>query len=118
MNTRALANSFKTVIYIKPTLLIIAANLLLMITIILLQKLIPPVVPLLYGKPTGEEQLTSRANLLIPPVLAIATNIINLALIQILKDNFLQKILLSLGFILTILSTITTLKIIFLIGNL
>lgn len=104
----------------KPavTITIFLLNIIVLIFIFAVKNLLPPEIPLLYGKPSGEEQLVPKIYLFIPPSLAIVFLLLNLILIKFIKDKFLQYSLLSLSLIITILSTITVLKIISIVGNL
>ena len=72
--------------------------------IFLLQANLPPEVPLFYGLPEGEEQLTSSARLVIPLTL-------------FLRNSFLQKTLVLVSFAISILSFLTTLRIVLLVGS-
>ena len=81
-------------------------------------KRIQPEVPLFYGSPEGEEQLAASWMLAIPAIIASAFTIVNTTLSYFLKDDFLKKSLIIGAFTLTVLSTITTLKIIGLISSL
>ncbi len=81
-------------------------------------KVLPPQVPLFYGSPEGEDQLAANWMLIIPSVCAILFLIINSAISYFMKDEFLKKTLTASVFIATLLSIVTTLKIIGLVGNL
>ncbi len=98
------------------TLLLI--NLLLIILIVFARRFLPPVVPLFYGQPQGREQLAKSTFLVIPPLIALLVVAINTSIIFFMKNKFLQKVLLGLAIMTTVLSTITIVKIIFLVGNL
>lgn len=97
--------------------MILIINISIIIFIILIQNNLPPQVPLFYGKPYGAEQLTTSISLVFPPLLSIVVSIINSIVIFLIEDDFLQKILLVSMYTLTLLSAITVIKIIFLIGN-
>jgi|SRR3989344_9029445 len=85
--------------------------------IFLLQANLPPEVPLFYGLPEGEEQLTSSARLVIPLTLSIFITIINFIIILFLRNSFLQKTLVLVSFAISILSFLTTLRIVLLVGS-
>src|SRR3990172_4085421 len=87
-------------------------NLLLVALVLVAQETLPPVVPLFYGKPQGEEQLAQSLFLSLPPFISLLITLINLAFIYLLDNRFLQKVLLGLAIGVTILSTITVIKII------
>ena len=101
----------------KISLLCITINLLLIATIFLLRKNLPPLIPLFYGLPVSQSQLSPLWGLAIPESVAIGLIVINEIISKLTKDTFLEKILLSLSVAVTVLSTITVLKIIFLIGS-
>lgn len=88
----------------------------LLITLIV-QRNLPPVVPLFYGYPEGEEQLAPSLYIALPSFIAIVISLANVAITFIIKDVFLKKTLIAAGFVVTLFSTITTLKIIFLVGS-
>ncbi len=93
-----------------------AINLALILIIVLLKGFLPPEVPLFYGKPVGEMQLTSALGLLIAPVASILITLINISLNFWVKDLFAKKILIISAFFVSVLTAITVLKIIFLVG--
>lgn len=95
----------------------IALNLVVLILTILVQNNLPPVVPLFYGLPTGEEELSQKIFLTIPSLISLLIIFANVVLIKYTKDSFLPKVLLGLIIGSTILGAITTIKIIFLVGS-
>jgi len=86
--------------------------------VLLLQKRLPPEIPLFYGLPEGEDQLTTRLGLLIPAITALIIVLVNLILTRIVDDEFLKKSLIIAGFGVIIFSLATTLKIILLVASL
>ncbi len=104
--------AFKKLLYVSFGLSIINLTL-----VIALQKYLPPQVPLFYGAAEGEEQLTSSLGLIIPASLSIILILLNSLLSLFLESNFLQKILSIVSFTVTLLSAITVIKIILLIGS-
>lgn len=94
-----------------------AANLAVAVTILVLQNNLPPVVPLLYQLPIGEEQLVSRIFLIIPSLAALLILAVNLFLLKISKDSFVQKVLVGLSIAITLLASITSIKIFLLVGS-
>lgn len=91
-------------------------SILLIIIIIALTNYLPPEVPLFYGEPVGEAQLTSSSKLVIAPLISLSISIINFFLLKIVKDIFLQKLLMITSLFIAILIGITVVKIIFLVG--
>lgn len=81
------------------------------------QKVLPPEIPLLYGLPEGEDQITNSAGLMIPNLIAIASIVVNATLAFFLEDKFVKTVLIYAGLAIVIFSTITTVKIIFLVGS-
>jgi hypothetical protein len=85
--------------------------------ILVVQKNLPPEVPLFYGLSKGQEQLASPLGLLIPGGLSLIVIIINTSLAILLSNKFLQQTLVVSAFAITLFSIITTTKIIFLVGS-
>jgi len=82
----------------------------------LLSSFLPPEVPLFYGKPVGGGQLTKTLGLMIAPVSSLAILAVNCAIAILTKEIFTKKMLIFAAFAACLLSTITTFKIIFLVG--
>jgi len=99
---------------ISPCLLI---NFLVVVFIFFVMSKLPPVIPLFYGSPEGETQLAPQTFLFIPPLICLVITLVNSMISRLLKDEFLQKVLIGAIYTTTILSTITVVKIVFLIGN-
>jgi hypothetical protein len=110
-------NPFKFLPYFKISIFVLLINTLIIALILYLRKSLPPVVPLYYGKPAGEEQLGSSLSLLLPPAISIILTIINSIFAKLTSDPFLQQVLIGLTIVVSVLSTITVLKIIFLVGS-
>ena len=87
------------------------------ILILILQKRLPPEVPLFYGLPKGEYQLTSALNLTLPSLISLAIIGLNYALSIFMEDDFIQKALVFVSLVAVFFSTITTIKIFLLVGN-
>lgn len=88
------------------------------ILVLIFQKTLPPQVPLFYGLPKGEGQLTSSINLVIPSLVSLAIITINFSLLILLDDDFLKRALVLTALVCVFFSTITTIKIFFLVGSL
>jgi len=97
--------------------IVLVINFVAIILVFLLQAKLPPVVPLLYGLPKGEEQLVPRLFLLAPLAMAQIIVAINFAITKITHDKFSRKVLTYLMVATSILSIITVAKIMFLVGN-
>lgn len=83
---------------------------------LILLKFLPPVTPFLYGRPSGEGQLVPTLFLLSAPAISIIFTIINGVISSFTSDLFTKKLLIVTTFLLSLLTTITVLKIIFLVG--
>ncbi|PIP57053.1 hypothetical protein COX04_01675 [Candidatus Woesebacteria bacterium CG22_combo_CG10-13_8_21_14_all_45_10] len=94
-----------------------AIDLLTAIFVLFAQGRLPPQVPLFYGLPLGEDQLTKPVLLLIPAILSGLIILFNLLLARLTKDDFLKKAFAVAGLASAVFAGITTLKIIFLVGN-
>jgi len=94
----------------------IIVNLLAGLFIILLRDHLPPLVPLFYGRPAGEAQLTNTFGLLVAPGVSLLITIINLLLSPWVHDDFQKKILAVSAVFITVLAAITVIKIVLLVG--
>lgn len=83
---------------------------------ILVKGVLPPEVPLFYGKPVGEEQLASSLGLVIAPGVSLLVTLVNTILSAFVEDPFLKKALVISAFFVSLLTAITIFKIIFLVG--
>lgn len=82
------------------------------------RNLLPEKVPLFYSRPWGEEQLAGREWLLLIPALSLVIFLINWQLGKLLSkkgETFLPVVMESFSLLFSVLSTITLLRIIFLI---
>ena len=100
----------------KIVIICLFINLLAIILIIVIKKNLPPILPIFYGLPVSEEQLTTNYGLVIPAVTSVILIIINFYIVKFTKDKFLVKIFAGLIIITTSLSLITIIKTIFLVG--
>ena len=103
--------------YKKLLLAFAILNLALIALIVVIQNHLPPEIPLFYGFPESEDQLAQSMWLTIPPIVALGITAVNAFISYILSDIFYKKILVITSFIATFFSTITVLKIIFLVGS-
>lgn len=97
------------------------ASLILNISVILLgllvQKLLPPQIPVFYGFPQGEAQLFPPIGILLPSALSLIFILINLFLINVIKDEFIKKTLVIAGLVTAVFAGVTAVKIFFLVGQ-
>ena len=87
------------------------------VLVLILQRFLPPQVPLFYGEAVGESQLTTNIGLTIPGVVAFSVTVINLIISLFLESVFLKKTLILTALSVSLLSFITTIKIILLVGS-
>jgi hypothetical protein len=93
-------------------------NLLTAVCILLAQSKLPPEVPLFYGLPQGQAQLTKSIFLLIPTIISFSISLVNIFLMTLLKNDFLKKVLICASLTIAIFTSVTSFKIIFLVGDL
>lgn len=92
-------------------------NLLVILLGLLAQRLLPPQIPVFYGFPKGETQLSTPLGILIPSALSLIFILLNLFLISIIIDEFIKKILIIAGLATAIFAGVTSIKIFFLVGQ-
>lgn len=113
---KSLMAVWKKIPFRKLVYAALVINLLTAVLIIAIRSLLPPVVPLLYGLPAGAQQLVKTPFLLIVPLIAQLITLGNILLTLTTKDIFFKKTLVVTSIFISILSTITIVKIILLIG--
>jgi hypothetical protein len=87
--------------------------------VLLLKRRLPPEVPLFYGLPEGEGQLTTSSfGLLITGVFSLSVIALNTSAALFVNDEFIQKTLMFTESVVAFMCLFTTLEIIFLVGNL
>jgi len=84
---------------------------------LIVRKTLPPQIPLFYGLPQGEEQLSTSLGLTLPSAFSFVIIFINYLLVRFLKNDFLKKALSVSSLIVSVLAGITTVKIAFLVGH-
>lgn len=108
--------SLKKTRYINVYLAALIINVIAAMFPLLFKGVLPPIVPLLYGRPGGEAQLVGALWLLIAPALALTITVINFFLSSLVKDDFLKKVYSVTSIIVSVFSLITVIKIVFLVG--
>jgi len=103
--------------FIKYVYASLALNLVLVIVLVAIRKFLPPKIPLFYGTAEGESQLAPSWALIIPNLSAIIISLINNTLSLFAKDDFLKKTLVIASLGISLLATITVVKIVFLVGS-
>lgn len=87
-----------------------------MVGIIIVRSFLPPVIPLFYGKPTGLEQLATNVFIFIVPGIAMVVGLLNFVIGSISENEFVKKLLAITFFIVSLMATITVVKIVMLVG--
>ena len=107
---------WKKVTYRNYFLAAIIINAAVALSLVLLRSFLPPLVPLFYGHPVGEAQLTNTLGLFIVPGVSLLITMLNLCASLWVKDDFLKKLLAISAIVISALTAITITKIIFLVG--
>lgn len=84
---------------------------------LLAKPFLPPQIPLFYGLPESEEQLSLSLGLCLPGIFSLIILTLNFFLAKTVKDEFLKKTLAVAALIVSVFMIITTVKIIFLVGG-
>lgn len=87
-----------------------------LIVVALMQKNLPPELPLFYGFTESDQQLTTPLGLLLPGTASFIVIILNSILSILIPNDFLKKTLSVTSLLISLLLLITVLKIIFLVG--
>lgn len=103
--------------YIKEARFVFFANLGLIAISLALFALLPPEIPVFYGLPTGAEQIRPWWFISIPSLSSIFILGLNILLAKLTSQDFLKRALILAAFTVSFLSFVTTVKIIFLVGN-
>ena len=83
----------------------------------LTQSFLPPEIPLYYGLAEGIERLSPSFGLVIPSTVAFLVDFVNFSIALVIKNKFVQQTLILAGFVVSLFSLITIIKIIFLVGS-
>jgi len=116
-------NNFKSTITIPKIVSrnYLAASILLSIAAglipIVFANNLPPTIPLFYGLAEGENQLAKPLFLSLPGGSALLIALINTFLSIVIANNFVKKALILSSFAVSLLSFITTVKILLLVGS-
>jgi len=95
----------------------ITINLLVILSVLAVTGFLPPQVPIFYGLPEGQDQLATSWFLILPAATSLFILVANLVVTPLIKEPFLQKTLVLAGITTAFFSTVTTAKIIFLVGS-
>jgi hypothetical protein len=104
--------------FLKLVYLSIAINVVVIVAVLVFKKYIPPQVPVFYGLPEGENQLANMEELIIPSMASLLVILINISLASLLKNDYLKRTMIIVSLTISLLSLITTLEIVFLVGSL
>lgn len=110
-------NLVKRLPYAHAVLTFSVLNLLLIILVFIIKNNLPPVLPIYFGLPSGNEQLGPSEALAFLPLAGLIVTFINTAILAFTQDKFLQQVLIGIIAITTTLSTFAYFRIIFLVGN-
>jgi len=102
----------KTIPFRHLVYAILLLNLLMIVLVIFYSRLLPPQVPLLYGLPRGEAQLTQPILLILPITISSLFLLLNTTFAVFTKSDFLKNALVASGLFVSILSLITVIRII------
>ena len=103
---------FVNIVYLSVGLCLVS-----IVATIALQNNLPPEVPLFYGLAEGEGQLSTSLGLITPSAASLIIILANTTLAVFIGNKFLQQTLIATGLVAAIFSTITTVKIILLVGS-
>ena len=107
---------WKKVTYYKFFLVAGVLALVSILCILIAKSFLPPVIPIFFGKPTGDEQLASYWFLFTIPGISIIISTINIIVSTSGKDEFIKKVLAVGSFLISFMATVTVTKIILLVG--
>lgn len=95
----------------------LAVSLTTIVVAFLGRRYLPPEIPLLFGLPKGQDQLTSNSGIIIPSLFSLGFIITNSFLAYTFSDDFLKKTLIIISFAITVFATIATTEIFILVGS-
>jgi len=102
---------YKSFVYLSMFLNFVSA-----VIVFVLKGNLPPVVPLFYGLPGGAEQLTPMLGLLLAPAAGLIITAINTSISILTRDILFKKSLIISSAFISLLLTITVIKIVLLVG--
>lgn len=97
--------------YKRTVSTLVLINILMIGSVFLFSKYLPPEVPLFFGRPSGAEQLVQSLYLVIPPTLVLALFALSTGVSQLLADNFIDSMILGILTVTTLLSTLALINI-------
>ena len=103
--------------YRKLSLSLVLINIAIITLVYNLTYYLPPEIPLYYGAAEGVDQLASSNMLILPGFISLLIILTNLTLSVLINSDFIKKALILGAVVATFFSTITIIKIFFLIGS-
>lgn len=103
--------------HIQGYIVLLSFNILIAGMILASASNLPPQVPLLYGRAVSDEQLVDNTLLILPALSAALITVINGLLSFITTDHFIRRILIGTSVVAALLSAITTIRIMMLVGS-
>lgn len=80
------------------------------------QIILPPEIPLFYGLPQNSEQLAPSILIILPSIVSALIIVLNILISIKSSDVYIKKTLVFASILVTLLSTVTTYKILFLVS--
>lgn len=115
--SKNLSSETEGIPYIKEAKYVFFANLGLIGISLAIFALLPPEIPVFYGLPTGAEQIKPWWFIAVPSLFSILILGLNILLAKLTTQDFLKRALILAAITVSFLSFVTTIKIIFLVGN-
>lgn len=97
--------------------ILLTINILFIIFLFLTYSKLPPLIPLFYGAASGGLQVASKQGIFLPSVITVIAILVNLIFSTLTSDQFLKRIFIGSLWFLSFLSMYTTVRILFLVGN-
>ena len=107
---------WKNIAFRNYYLVAIIINILVVVALAIIKDYLPPLVPLFYGLPVSEAELTNKIGLFIAPGISLLITLLNFLISFWVKDDFQKKILAISTIVVSLLTAITVFKIVFLVG--
>lgn len=107
----------RVIAYKRTVIVVLVLQLATLAFVFWAQSHLPPMIPLLYGKPNGAEQLVTKGTLFVLPALTLSLFAFGTIIMESIKDRFIDQILIGTSFIVSLLSLFATYKIVFLVGS-
>lgn len=103
--------------FVKLLYLTLIVNIINLAYVLVVQRNLQPEVPLFYGLPEGQDQLTNSLGLSMPALVSFSISFVNFFIALYTKKKFFQQALLLTSFLISFFSLVTVVKITLLIGS-